>query len=115
MVPRSITTSYLGDSFKLVLDVKQARRAGVDPKEFINAMGKSIVHVHLSDYSKDCDCLPPCDEGLFDFEELFRELHKAGYNGKYMIELYSNNFSKENEILKSARYLEGILNKVRLG
>lgn len=106
---------YLGDGFKMVLDVKQARRAGVDPKDFIEAMGKSIVHVHLSDFSSSCDCLPPCEEGLFDFESLFRELHKTGYNGKYMIELYSNNFSKENEILNSAKYLENILNKVRQG
>ncbi len=115
--PEFMTTmkSYLGDNFKMVLDVKQARRAGVDPKDFIEAMGKNIVHVHLSDFSESCDCLPPCEEGLFDFAGLFRELHKAGYNGKYMIELYSNNFSKENEILKSARYLEAILNKVRQG
>lgn len=107
--------SYLGDGFKMVLDVKQARRANVDPMEFIEAMGKSIVHVHLSDYSQSCDCLPPSEEGLFDFASLFTALHKKGYNGRYMIELYSNNFSKENEILNSAKYLEEILNKVRLG
>ena len=107
--------SYLGDSFKMVLDVKQARRAGVDPEEFIKVMGKNIVHVHLSDYSKTCDCLPPGEDGLFDFSSLFTSLHKAGFSGKYMIELYSNNFSKENEILNSAKYLENILNKVRQG
>lgn len=106
---------YLGDEFKMVLDIKQARRAGVDPYEFIRIMGSNIVHVHLSDYSEGCDCLPPSEEGLFDFEVFFRELHKVGFNGKYMIELYSNNYSKENEILKSAKYLEGILNKVRQG
>lgn len=106
---------YLGDDFRMVLDIKQARRANVDPYEFINLMGRNIVHVHLSDYSDSHDCLPPCEDGLFDFERLFRELHKAGYNGKYIVELYSNNYSKENEILKSAKYLEGILNKVRQG
>lgn len=107
--------NYLGDNFKMVLDIKQARRAGVDPYEFIRIMGNNIVHVHLSDYSRECDCLPPCEEGLFDFTTFFKELHKVGFNGKYMIELYSNNYSKENEILKSAKYLEGILNKVRQG
>lgn len=106
---------YLGDDFRMVLDIKQARRANVDPYEFINLMGRNIVHVHLSDYSDSHDCLPPCEDGLFDFERLFRELHKAGFNGKYIVELYSNNYSKENEILKSAKYLEGILNKVRQG
>lgn len=107
--------SYLGENFKMVLDVKQARRAGVNAEEFIKVMGKDIVHVHLSDFNEQCDCLPPCEDGHFDFAALFTTLHKAGYSGKYMIELYSNNFSKENEILKSAKYLEGILNKVRLG
>lgn len=106
---------YLGDEFKMVLDVKQARRAGKDPSDFISVMGKSIVHVHLSDFNEACDCLPPCEEGKFDFARLFTDLHKVGYNGKYIVELYSDNFSKENEILKSAKYLEGILNKVRQG
>lgn len=105
----------LGNEFKMVLDIKQARRSGVDPYEFIKSMGKSIVHLHLSDYSSDCDCLPPCENGLFDFKKLFTELHKTGYNGKFIIELYSDNYSKENEIIQSAKYLEGILNKVRQG
>lgn len=107
--------SYLGDEFKMVLDVKQARRAKVDPMEFVEEMGKSIVHVHLSDYNESCDCLPPSEEGHFDFAALFTALHKKGYNGRYMIELYSKNFDKENEILRSAKYLEDILNKVRQG
>lgn len=106
---------YLGDEFKMVLDVKQARRADRAASEFVETMGKSIVHVHLSDFNESCDCLPPCEEGRFDFEALFDSLHKVGYNGRYMIELYSDNFSKENEILRSAKYLEGILNKVRQG
>ncbi len=107
---------YLGDDFKMVLDVKQARRADVDPYEFINIMGRNIAHVHLSDYDKDGhDCIPPDESGEFSFRKLFRELHKVGYNGKYMIELYSDNFRDKNEIIRSARYLENILNEVRQG
>lgn len=105
--------SFLGDSFKMVLDVKQARRAGVDPCEFINELGDSIVHVHLSDCDKEHDCLPPCEKGLFDFEELFTQLERIGYSGRYIVELYSDNYSDESEILRSAKYLDGILNKVR--
>ena len=105
----------LGDSFRTVLDVKQARRAGRSVADFIDAMDESIVHVHLSDYSEKCDCIPPCDKGLFDFESLFAALEKIGYKGKYMVELYSDNFSDESEILTSAKYLEGILNKVKQG
>lgn len=105
--------SYLGDSFKMVLDVKQARRAGVEPSEFINIMGNNIVHVHLSDYSSACDCIPPSENGLFDFEKLFKDLDAVGYSGKYIVELYSDNFGKESEIADSAKYLDDILKKVR--
>lgn len=104
---------YLGDEFKMVLDVKQARRAGVDPYEFIRIMGNNIVHVHLSDRDEAHDCIPPSEKGLCNFEKLFTELHKAGYGGRYIIELYSTNFDDRNEIPDSAKYLENILNKVR--
>lgn len=111
----SYMKNSLGDSYKMVLDVKQARRAGVDPKEFIDIMGSNIVHVHLSDYNEKMDCIAPCEEGLFDFEKLFTDLHKAGYDGKYIIELYSNGFQRKREITKSAKYLDALLKKVRQG
>ena len=107
--------SCLGKDFRMVLDVKQSRRAKIDPMQFIEEMSESIVHVHLSDYNKDCDCIPPSEKGLFDFESLFTALHKKCYNGKYIVELYSNNFSNEKEILESAEYLEDILCKVKQG
>ena len=106
---------HIGDDFKMVLDIKQARRTGVDPLCFIEAMGSSIVHVHLSDFNNGCDCLPPCEKGSFDFEALFRALDKVGFDGKCMIELYSDNFSSEAEITDAAKYLEGILNKIKQG
>ncbi len=106
---------YLGDDFKAVLDLKQARRADCDVYDFIRILGKNIVHMHISDYDEGHDCIPPSQEGLFDFEKLFREMHKMGYSGRYIIELYSNNFSKEKQILKSAKYLEDVLKKVRQG
>ena len=105
----------LGDIYKMVLDVKQARRAGHDPKEFIEIMKNNIVHVHLSDYNDKMDCISPCEEGMFDFENLFSLLHKAGYNGKYIIELYADGYSRKREITKSAKYLDEILKKVRQG
>ena len=107
--------SQLGEDFKMVLDVKQARRSGCDPLDYIKTVGNSIVHVHLSDYDTTRDCIPPSDEGFFDFRRLFTELHKIGYNGKYIIELYSNGFQKKEEIVKSARYLEDILQQVHMG
>ena len=106
---------FLGDDFKMVLDIKQARRAGVEADEFIDTMGESIVHVHLSDFNKACDCLPPSAEGFFDFGALFKRLDKTGCNGRYIIELYSDNFREESEILNSAKYLEDILSKAKQG
>ncbi len=99
----------LGDSFKMVLDIKQARRAGVDPFDFVEKAGESIVHVHLSDYSSDRDCVPPSKEGLFDFKKLFSALKNGGYSGKYIIELYSDSFKDKNEIKRASEYLESIL------
>lgn len=107
--------SQLGDSYKAVLDVKQARRAGVDPKEFIDVLGKNIVHVHLSDYNKDADCIVPGEEGLFDFEGLFTDLHRIGYSGRYIVELYADGYKSKKDIINSAKYLDALLKKVRQG
>lgn len=107
--------SQLGDDFNMVLDVKQARRSGCDPLDFIKIVGKSVAHVHLSDYNAIRDCIPPGEDGFFDFKRLFTELHKIGYSGKYIIELYSNGFQKKDEIINAAGYLEDILQQVHLG
>ena len=40
---------YLGDSCGFVLDVKRCRMAGASIQEMARAMGKRLVHVHLSD------------------------------------------------------------------
>ena len=103
------------DSFKMVLDIKQARRAKTDYRKFIEAMGDSIVHVHLSDYDNEKDCTLPSGEGSFDFGELFTLLQNAGYNGKYIVELYSDCFREGSEIMNSAVYLQHILNTVKKG
>ena len=105
----------LGDSFRMVLDIKQARRAGADVKQFIDAVGENIVHVHLSDCDKERDCIPPSEKGFFDFSELFSNLDKVGYNGRYIVELYSDSFSTVSEIVSSTEYLQNILNSVKEG
>lgn len=96
----------IGDEFKIVLDVKQARRAKQDPFEFIRTMGDSIVHLHLSDCSAYEDCLPPHRGGSFDFDRLFAEMKKLDYDGSCIIELYNRNFSKDEQLTECAKYLE---------
>lgn len=97
--------SLLGDSFRMVLDIKQCVRAGQDPFAFIRELGAHIDHVHVSDHGARGDCLPP-GEGDFDFTRLFRELSGAGYRGASIIELYSNGFTDVCQLTAARRYLE---------
>lgn len=102
----------LGEEFAMVLDVKQARRAGEDPLEFVSKLGTSIKHLHLSDCDKEHDCIPPSPNGDFDFKSLFKKLKEAGYGGDGMVEVYSHNFTQPEELRKAARYLQGIADEV---
>lgn len=93
--------------FQMVLDLKQARRAGVDPFAFLDCVGESIVHLHASDSDEAHDCLPP-GTGTFDFPRLFAELKKRGYHGACLIELYRHNFSENAALTDGLRYLETV-------
>ena len=104
--------NYLGSDFKAVLDIKQARRAGFDPMEFIDILGENIVHVHLSDYDIRRDCIAPSEKGLFDFEAFFTALKNKGYKGDGIVELYSDGFTDTDEIVSAAEYLRKIADKV---
>lgn len=97
---------YGKENFKMVLDIKQARKAKILPEEYIRAVGDSIAHVHLSDYSEKNVCTLPGEKGLFDFGELFTQLKGINYKGKYIIELYSDSFDGVGDIVNSAKYLE---------
>jgi sugar phosphate isomerase/epimerase len=97
--------SALGDDFKMVFDIKQARRSGYSPFEVLDEMKNEIVHVHISDSNSEFDCLPP-GRGNFDFGRLFDELGKANYQGDYIIEIYSKGFDVENELLASREFFE---------
>ncbi|MDR1892790.1 MAG: sugar phosphate isomerase/epimerase [Oscillospiraceae bacterium] len=94
----------LGDNAEFVFDVKQAVRAGYDPFEILDAMGKKIRHVHLSDHSGKNDCLLP-GQGEFDFRRLFGRLKAFDYSGDLVLEVYREAFSKTEEILQSADML----------
>lgn len=97
----------LGEGFSVVLDTKQARRAGYTPQDFINAVGRHIVQVHLSDASAQADCLAP-GEGTCDFAALFQALRQVGYNGGGVIELYRKNYGTLQQLLASLAFLQGL-------
>ncbi len=100
--------SCMGDKFKMTLDLKQARRANIDPFEFAQRLGKSIVHIHVSDCSKAEDCLTPSKKGLFDFARFFETMKSVGFDGDYIVELYRNNFKDEFELKNGVDYLKRI-------
>lgn len=89
----------LGTDFKMVLDIKQARRTGIDPYVFVARFSDSIVHVHISDYTDTRDCVVPlCDGAKFDFQHFFSVMREKGYQGDYMLELYENGYDSPAQI-----------------
>lgn len=100
---------YMGDKFKMVLDIKQAHLAGFNAMDFAEKLSNSIVHFHISDYSDEKSCITPL-KGKFDFNQLFNQMSKKGYNGDYIIELYKNSFNNESEIFNAKSLLTDMLN-----
>ncbi len=90
-----------------VLDVKQMRRCGVSLSEMLDAMGPCIRHIHLSDFTEQCDCTVP-GTGREDFSILSRRLHQIGYDGAVIIELYREGFSSIDDLLAGLRRIETI-------
>jgi len=101
-------SNYLGDNFALTLDLKQCRRAGEKALDFIEAVGEKIKAVHISDYIDGSDCVPPF-EGKEDFDSIVGALKAKGYKGNYFIELYSNGFESEAQIITAAEKFDKIL------
>ncbi len=101
-------SDYLGDDFSMTLDLKQCRRAGESPLDFINTVGEKIDHVHLSDYTDLSDCAAPF-EGEENFEIIVKELKNIGFNGNYVIELYRKNFENPQQIVDAALKFDKIL------
>ena len=98
----------LGDKIHFVLDIKQARRAGRNPSDFVETLGDKIVHLHLSDSDEKTDCLL-IGEGNFDFRSFFATLKKANYKGDAVVELYRDNYHEYSELANCVENLEKML------
>ncbi len=85
---------------KFVFDLKQTVRGGYDPHLMLDAMGSDIVHVHINDW-KDGECRLPY-AGSLDVDSVISRLEAAGYAGKYIIEVYRQNFKDDREITAAA-------------
>ena len=100
----------LSDDVAFVLDLKQARRAGVDYHEYIDAMGEKLIHLHANDFDEAHDCLL-AGKGVLDFAEVYRALGSVGFKGDSIVEVYRTTYGQPSELIESMRYLEGFENK----
>lgn len=95
---------YLKDDFHLVFDVKQMRRCGYTHDDFLNEFSDNIINVHISDGTKEKDCLPP-GVGDYDLKGLLEKLKNNSYDGCCLIELYRENYADYSQLKKSYEYL----------
>lgn len=94
-----------------VFDIKQARRSGYPFNMYIEDMAGAISHVHLSDVTLSGKmCLP--GKGIYNFEEIFKRLRGAGFDGHVLIEVYGNDYGDYSEIKQSLEYLKEIAYKI---
>lgn len=98
----------LGDGVSFVLDTKQAIRKGLDPYDFIPALGKSIKHVHFSDHGAKGDCLLP-GMGDIDTHRFVRALGSVGFSGTIMLELYRSGFNSYDDLVKSMKFIQSVI------
>ena len=103
---------YVGPEFRTVLDIKQARRSGVDVYEYLRELGGSVCHLHLSDYTDEKDCVPP-GEGKFDFIRLFDAMRRIGYEGDFIVELYRHSYEDEAQIVRAYEFLRSEFGDVK--
>lgn len=92
---------------KYTLDIKQARRAGMDWKDYVDAVGDRIVNLHISDYSQQSDCLLP-GQGDVNFRELFSLLRSSHCCSNAMIEVYSSDYNAVEQLRQSRLFLEAL-------
>ena len=97
----------LGKRAKFVLDIKQARRSGIEPVEVLRRLRNSIVHLHLSDADSQNDCLP-IGKGTFDFAAFFNELKAVEYSGDAVVELYRENYDDYSQLADCVTELKNL-------
>ena len=79
------------------LDLKQAYKANISIEKYIKIMGSNIVNLHINDRDDNFPCLLP-GKGNLNYEDIASKLKNANYNGKGIIEVYSNNYTNYDEL-----------------
>ena len=93
-----------------VLDIKQARISEYPYEKYLGEMGNRLAYAHISDVDeKGKICLP--GKGIFDFETLIQRLQNVGFDGALLIEVYQNNYEKEEELKSACDFVNELLDK----
>lgn len=95
----------LGERAAFCLDIKQSVRGGYNPAEVIEAVGKNVKHLHISDHTAQKDCLLPT-KGNFNFSEFFEKCRSVGYSGYAISEVYRNAYADYSEIFAAQRQFQ---------
>lgn len=90
------------------LDIKQAYRAGISIEDYIKVMGNRIVNFHINDVDENNMCILP-GKGMVDYQDIDKRLKDVGYTGIGIIEVYSDNYRKYNELIDGREYLTKML------
>lgn len=98
---------YMKKSIYYTLDLKQARRNEIDPKEYLEIYGKNIKTVHINDGDETSTCLLP-GKGNVNLDAIISEISKIDENIPYIIEVYGDNYSSFNEIKEAREYIESL-------
>ncbi|MBR0140961.1 MAG: sugar phosphate isomerase/epimerase [Ruminococcus sp.] len=94
----------LGNDFSFVLDTKQAIRSGETPFAFVEAAGKSLEHIHISDSGELGDCLP-VGKGNFRFRQFFDKVNSVNPDASVILELYRNGFRGISDLVSGYNIL----------
>ena len=89
---------------KLGPDLNWLLRGGVDPVDFIEAFGESIVFLHIRDQNADGTWSEAVGEGDMDYVAIGRALQAVGFSGDAVIELaHEGNFKPTRPLRDSLR------------
>ena len=91
-----------------MLDVKQALRAGHEPLEYVEQLGESVIHVHISDSTQEEDCLP-VGSGDAHLKALLGALQGTGFAGCVLQELYRSSYQEEQEVREGYHRLQQMI------
>ncbi len=101
----------LGSRASFVLDTKQTVRAGEKPIDFVNELGDSICHVHISDHDCNSDC-KLVGTGELDYKSFMNTLTSKGFDGSVVIELYHNGYKSLSELFENYDYIKSIRDNI---